>query len=51
MASSPETTRDHPPGVTPLHHLWLPYRAGGAGWRICKWCGLTQRPEEQRDGK
>lgn len=46
----PQTTTqrgDHPNGVTPAHHFWLAYRAGGPGWRICKWCSLTKRPEEQ----
>ena len=23
--------------------------AAGKGWRICKWCGLTQNPEEASD--
>lgn len=37
---------DHPKGVTPPNHLWLTYRGGIPGSRICKWCCLTQRPEE-----
>ena len=48
MTKGGEWRGDHPPGVTPVHHLWLAYRAGGTGHRICKWCGLTQRPEEQK---
>jgi hypothetical protein len=37
---------DHPEGVTPPDHLWLPDRIGVPGSRICKWCCLTQRPDE-----
>ena len=44
MTDTSATPCDHPPGVTPVHHLWLAHRAGGPGHRICKWCGLTQRP-------
>ena len=37
---------DHPRGVKPMNHSWLLDRVAGRGHRICKWCGLTQRPEE-----
>lgn len=36
-----------PYSVPPHPHLWLRYPDGGKGWRICKWCGLTQSPEER----
>jgi hypothetical protein len=37
-------TPDHPPGVKPLNHKWL--IMSQQGHRQCKWCGITQRPEE-----
>ncbi len=39
---APYSVPEHP-------HLWLPFPAAGKGWRICKWCGLTQNPEEGSD--
>lgn len=45
MSQRPETTIHQSPG--PHAPAWKAYAAGGPGWRICKWCGLTQRPEER----
>lgn len=44
----PATSNPLRPYSVPAHpHYWLRYPAGGDGWRICKWCALTQSPEEQ----